>query len=239
MKRISWLEIAGHLAFWLLTTWVVTQLFSIERYEIEAIDGREEITITKFWGFTRFLLVGQLLRLVFFYGYLRLLRPWTTGAGRFPSLAGKAVILLLICLGLEGGFWLLYPPREPEAFPWLLVGGHYGFYWATATAYGFVQAWIRQSAARQALDLEKKKAELALLRSQLQPHFLFNTLNNLLAMVDQRTHPALADGFERLSDLLRYVVYETEQERVPLARELDFVRNYAELALLRFEETEV
>ena len=58
-------------------------------------------------------------------------------------------------------------------------------------------------------------------------------------MVDQANNPVLATSIDRLSALLRYVVYETTQEKVPVSREIEFIRNYAELQLLRFEPGEI
>ncbi len=90
---------------------------------------------------------------------------------------------------------------------------------------------------------EKKQreveAELAWLKNQINPHFLFNTLNNIssLAQIDgDETQEAIM----QLSDLLRYAMYETNKPKVPLEGEVEFMRNYIELMKLRCNEmTEV
>lgn len=76
--------------------------------------------------------------------------------------------------------------------------------------------------------------ELENLKGQISPHFLFNTMNNFygLAVDNSKKLPGL---MIRLSDLLRYSLYETKQEKVPLKDEIDYLRNYIELEKIRLE----
>lgn len=90
---------------------------------------------------------------------------------------------------------------------------------------------------------EKKQkvveAELAWLKNQINPHFLFNTLNNISSLTQIDADKA-QDTVMQLSDLLRYAMYETNKPKVPLEGEVDFMRNYIELMKLRCNEmTEV
>jgi LytS/YehU family sensor histidine kinase len=132
-------------------------------------------------------------------------------------------------------------PVFPEqlALPLTLSTGTIVFYYAISTTYGIGKLWQYSENMRQRLDIEKKQAELSLLRSQLHPHFLFNTLNNLLAMVNQQQNPQLANALDRLSGLLRYVVYETAKGKVSVKKEIAFIRDFSELQRLRFEPDEV
>lgn len=76
------------------------------------------------------------------------------------------------------------------------------------------------------------EAELAWLKNQLNPHFLFNTLNNISSLVQIDSDMA-QDKIGQLSDLLRYALYETKSEFVPLKGELEFMQNYIDLMSLR------
>jgi len=88
----------------------------------------------------------------------------------------------------------------------------------------------RITSARAAMA--QSKSELQLLQSQLSPHFLFNTLNNLYGL--SMTEPArLPPLLLKLSDLLRYSVYEVKELFVPLQHELDYIRNYVDFERLR------
>ena len=83
---------------------------------------------------------------------------------------------------------------------------------------------------------EENVAELKLLKAQLNPHFLFNTLNNLygLSVVKSDKLPAL---MLKLSDLLRYSLYETKETLVPLEKEIQYLENYISLEKIRLEDT--
>ena len=84
----------------------------------------------------------------------------------------------------------------------------------------------------QALKEDKLKTELAYLKTQVNPHFLFNTLNNMYVMA-KKNSDHLPDTIMQLSDLLRYQLYDTEEELVPLNNEIKYLQNYLELELLR------
>ncbi|TCI94194.1 sensor histidine kinase [Tenacibaculum sp. M341] len=82
---------------------------------------------------------------------------------------------------------------------------------------------------------EEKNAELKLLKAQLNPHFLFNTLNNLYGLSVIKSDK-LPDLMLKLSDLLRYSLYETKEVFVPLKREINYLENYISLEKIRLEE---
>ncbi len=82
------------------------------------------------------------------------------------------------------------------------------------------------------LSNQKLKTELQLLKSQVSPHFLFNTLNNIYSLSVTK-HDNAPLMIEKLSDLLRYIIYEGEQELVPLEREVELLENYTELQQLK------
>lgn len=94
------------------------------------------------------------------------------------------------------------------------------------------EKWLGLSVKEQQIEAEKKEIELKNLKNQLNPHFLFNTLNNIYALIGISTDKAQLAVHE-LSQLLRYVLYDNEQREVPLERDLMFVRNYIELMRLR------
>jgi LytS/YehU family sensor histidine kinase len=76
-------------------------------------------------------------------------------------------------------------------------------------------------------------AELQLLKAQVHPHFLFNTLNNIYSFA-QNTSPVAAKMITGLSDLLRYILYDCSQSLVPLSKELKMVRDYINLEQIRY-----
>ena len=105
-----------------------------------------------------------------------------------------------------------------------------------------IRHFIRTRQIRQQLKDEQAKhteAELAWLKNQINPHFLFNTLNNISSLT-QIDPDAAQDAIAQLSDLLRYAMYETNKKTVPISGEVEFMRNYIALMKLRCnEKTEV
>jgi len=86
------------------------------------------------------------------------------------------------------------------------------------------------------LKNEKKKAELLHLKSQVTPHFFFNTLNNLYGLVEQDTAKAQA-LILKLSEMMRYSVYEGQNDWVSLNDEIIYLENYMELHRMRYHKT--
>ncbi|HXC04007.1 MAG TPA: histidine kinase, partial [Bacteroidia bacterium] len=83
-------------------------------------------------------------------------------------------------------------------------------------------------------DLNKKNydMELALVKNQIHPHFLFNTLNNIDVLIEKDAAKA-SDYLKKLSDILRFMLYETKTELIPLQKELDYIGKYVELQKIR------
>ena len=88
----------------------------------------------------------------------------------------------------------------------------------------------------QNLKSGKREAELSLLRSQINPHFFFNTLNNLYALTITKSDQA-PEVILKLSDMMRYTIYEGEKEAVKLLDEITYLENYIELHKIRYKKT--
>lgn len=106
-------------------------------------------------------------------------------------------------------------------------------YAAFGIVYFFVQSEHQHQLKQARLMLANKQTELSFLRSQVNPHFLFNSLNNIYSLVYHQSDQSLT-AIARLSDLLRYMLYDTN-EKVPLQKELEYIEKYMELQQMRFE----
>lgn len=98
--------------------------------------------------------------------------------------------------------------------------------------------YIRSRRLKEELKEQQQKhteAELAWLKNQINPHFLFNTLNNISSLI-QIDADAAQDSIAKLSDLLRYAMYETNKPLVPLSGEVEFMQNYIDLMRLRHND---
>ena len=98
-----------------------------------------------------------------------------------------------------------------------------------------IRKWMEQQRINEALMREKVAAELALLRSQVQPHFIFNTLNNIY-MLSLKSSPLTSDMIYRLSALLSYMLYDSKRPLIEVEKEIDYIKNYINLEKIRYGE---
>ncbi|CAM1355147.1 sensor histidine kinase [Tenacibaculum ascidiaceicola] len=90
--------------------------------------------------------------------------------------------------------------------------------------------WIQE------LKKEKSKTELSLLKTQINPHFFFNTLNNLYALT-VKSSPQAPEVILKLSDMMRYTIYDGEKETVKISEEIAYLNNYIELHKIRYRKS--
>lgn len=105
-----------------------------------------------------------------------------------------------------------------------------------STAYGIVQHWLKTMARENQLKQEKLASELKFLKSQINPHFLFNTLNNIYSLAYRQSQEA-APMVAKLSKIMRYILYDCSESQVPLQKEAQLLQDYIELHQLKNGET--
>ncbi len=91
---------------------------------------------------------------------------------------------------------------------------------------------------KEQLEKQAVEAELYYLKAQINPHFLFNTLNNIHTLVYKQAATA-PEAVQRLASLMRYMIYESNAHTVPLSRELDYLQDYIALQQLRYKQSPV
>jgi len=95
--------------------------------------------------------------------------------------------------------------------------------------------WYKNQKYKLELENKNKTSELALLRTQLNPHFLFNTLNNIDSLIISNQEKA-SDAIIKLSEILRFMIYDTAVEKVSLEKEIGYLRSYISLQKLRLKD---
>jgi len=129
-------------------------------------------------------------------------------------------------------------PRPGTGFRWFLMVSNLG---TSLLVLGFslglklLEKVRRDEKTRKELEKEKLNAELAFLKNQISPHFFFNTLNNIYSLIGNNVEAA-KDSVHKLSKLMRYLLYESEKEKISLTLELEFLKNYIDLMKLRVTE---
>jgi LytS/YehU family sensor histidine kinase len=100
--------------------------------------------------------------------------------------------------------------------------------------FGVIINWFKTMNQKAELDKEKLSIELELIKSKLNPHFLFNTLNNIDSLIQQNPEKA-SSALIRLSDIMRYLTYETTADVVSIEKEIEYVKNFIELHRIRIK----
>ncbi len=106
---------------------------------------------------------------------------------------------------------------------------------ALGTSIKVTESWYENEKQRKEMENQKLGAELSLLKSQINPHFFFNTLNSIysLAIIKSDKTP---QAVIKLSEIMRYIIYDTELKLVPLSKEVEYIANYIELQRLRLSK---
>ncbi len=222
LKRLVRQRLLMHLLFWIAVTVYCFFVFRVSR----AIGPTLRVNL----GF----LPGHM---IFVYSLNYFLFPRYVLKGKFFSaFLGLLVILAIALTYLNfadvyithySGKKSLWPYNWPRAMYALFSIG-----WIAVTI-RLVKKWYVEKEIQHRLEKEKLTVELQLLRSQLHPHFLFNTLNSLYAMTLERSKEA-PEAVLQLSSLLRYILYECNDPLVPLCQEIKSLQDYIALEKMRF-----
>lgn len=105
---------------------------------------------------------------------------------------------------------------------------------------GIITALLRWAffAEKQSFEVKisQKSAELSHLRSQINPHFLFNALNTLYSVSLKENAERTSDGIQKLGDMMRFMLHENHQDRIPLSKEIEYLNNYIAIQRMRIDE---
>jgi sensor histidine kinase YesM len=186
-----------------------------------------------------------LTQMIFCYSLLYYLLPflykkrYTTFIAGFFLLSAVTIyiyyaehILLFSRIHRHAGMSFMQPP----VVLWFTVISFLTYFPRTAAlvlAIKIIKNWRARQQENQQLAREKANAELQLLKAQIHPHFLFNTLNNIYSFALNKS-PQAAMLIQKLSGTLHYMINECETKWVPLEKEMDMIRDYIELERIRY-----
>lgn len=182
---------------------------------------------------------GTLVNIVLFYiTSLYLIPRYSSNRKTFDFIALTAGLYLLLTLGetLTDHFFFVYyysSTRETLGSQLILNLVFNLIILSFALGYGLTMNWWKSEKLKQALKQEKLIAELNFLKSQINPHFLFNVLNMAFSSATCNGDEKTADIIEKLSGLMRYMLYESNVDKVNLEKEIEFLNNYIRLQKMR------
>ncbi len=187
------------------------------------------------------------LMVVFYINYLWLVPTFLFGKDR--RVYWLVNLVMMAAIGIPVHYWLLFThslfdaPGHP-LHPWTWVEDmvfimrdsfNVAVMAAVATAIALVQRVHHSEEARLEAEAARTEAELKNLRSQINPHFLLNTLNNIYALTAIDTERA-QDAIRQLSKLLRHLLYENQEQFVDFDKEVQFIESYINLMRIRLPQ---
>ena len=196
---------------------------------------REDGLIQSFF----FAAINTLFYAIIIYGNINVLYPRLYLSGKLLIYINASAVMLLAtgtarCYAiilLHNAFF----PAAPEAITFVLLANFVTadvLIFVLSFAFRIALAYFTIKKQSEQILLQKSQAELSLLKSQVQPHFLFNTLNNINYIL-YREAPETALFIERLADIMRYFVTESPKDKVSIGTEIKFLENYIELERIR------
>ena len=180
-------------------------------------------------------LINDLIYISYFYFNAGLLVPHFINRRKYREYAAAIITSFILLLFIT---WLiLFQLLEQKRFTF---GGHilFNFFFflfilAGSIAYSLIKDQIRADRIAREKENENLKTELSLLRSQASPHFMFNVLNNMVALARKKSD-LLEPSLLKFSSIMRYMLYDDDEEKVPLEREIEYLQSYIDLQQQRF-----
>jgi two-component system, LytTR family, sensor kinase len=177
--------------------------------------------------------VFSLVLIVFFYLNYYFLIPKIL----YRNKLGFYIICLLACFFVHhySGqlFRYMMMGNNEREFPLFATILPVGFVLAVSLALRVTSDRLREDRERKEQETENLKSELSFLRSQISPHFLFNIMNNLVAL-NRKKSELVEPTLIKLSQLMRYMLYNSDEKKVSIEREIEYLESYIDLQKLRF-----
>ena len=229
-RRLGWLVHA--------IVWIVLFFFPF------LFRGRNSGTVNLYEYLNFFIMLASALA-VFYLNYIYLVKRYLFTRQLWLYLLSNLLLFAAVTVLSHLLLNLIPPPeimppqgrvRRVPIPPMILVDGvKHIFLTALSVALKATSSWYQMDTERKELEKQRSEAELQNLKNQLNPHFLFNTLNNIYSLIAINGEQA-QEAVHELSRLLRYILYDSTQAFVTLAKDIDFVRNYVELMRIRMPQ---
>lgn len=213
---------AYHMLFWIIVLLILT-----------IVEGTQH---GFFFTITNELITIFFSVLIVYINLLYLIPNYLT-QNRFLTYALLLIVVVLVLTPIKTLIFYFkfahYPAEQERIQQTQLAFFLFHFLFATgSTIFKIVTDWFYYLREKQVLETETMQSELRFLKSQINPHFLFNTLNNLYALTLKKSDLA-PEIVIKLSEMMRYMLYDCNEKRVLLSKEVAYLQNYLDLEKLR------
>ncbi len=208
------------------------------------------VAIVQIGGIHPVFLVQILFNPLIFYANYSFLAPQLLLKKRIITYVVTSIAILTLFNFIANNFPIIHPSGRmdylvelEEGFPPVknlrnLIRGIFSLaFFLLGGFFRLMVDFYKRDKLSKATDAQRTKTELQFLKAQLNPHFLFNSLNSVYSLVRNKSNDA-SEAVLTLSELMRYMLYEANQEIVPLIKETEYIKNYVSLQRLRLSNTE-
>lgn len=225
----KWMVVLLHIIAW-------TLLFTLPKLLIPSYEGHEKTKdLPKAFNEIVFIVAIDFTWIILFYLNSLVFIPQTVYRKKYWI---YGLINLIAYFSIIFEIWLIFSLLgNSDHFNWRmhLVYTFFVFLFiqASSTAYQMIRDRIQADNLLKEKERENLKTELSFLRSQVSPHFMFNVLNNMVALARKKSDQ-LEPSLIKLSSLMRYMLYEADEDLVSLESEVEYLHSYIDLQLQRF-----
>jgi two-component system, LytTR family, sensor kinase len=229
---IRWRQVLAtftHFFFWVC--FIFLPLFLIENQQPVSLPQLKPEVQKELFQKTFFF--SQFLAVLIFYANSEILLPKLfkrKGIGFYVLVLVSALVL---CLTLAYAFRYWIMPTPPRT--WFTYSTFYLLISALgiSTCFRLLTDYQREHRLQNEQEKVRLQSELSFLRSQISPHFMFNLMNSLTALARKKSD-LLEPMIVKMSDLLRYMLYDSDETKVPIDKEINYLRSYVDLQKMRF-----
>ncbi len=241
-----------HIFIWVLLFLFFLWLVNFRHVYLNKSPDSAQISILRIFGYFRVLITFVMFAAIFYLNYYFLI-PRYLLKKKFKKYAAFIISILLAVSGIsylnqpapsefmQNRMSLSVKDFERRERPSRMIFLSFGdmllsfITLAVSTSVRGTREWFENEKRLKDIENQKLTAELSYLKAQINPHFFFNTLNGIYALA-RRKSDLTPDVILKLSDLMRYIIYEANTAKVLLSREISHIENYIELQRIRLNE---
>ena len=233
IRNRKWLRPTGHVVFWIayFLFMLVQYVYMKDDVNYRALLASLSMTLPVDIAATYFTVYYLMPRFLFRRKYVTSMLVFAFSAVVFILLQ-RCILYFIIIPTFHQEKW-----ADASFFPFNFFYSLINIYMVTGffMAVKLLKFWYEDQHIRTELETQNKESELALLRSQINPHFLFNTLNNIDTLIADNAEEASA-AIMKLSDIMRYMLFDSDTRFVPLSKEITYLESYVSLQKIRFRD---
>lgn len=230
MKQNIYLRIIFHILFWCAYV-----LACVVIYGFLGADWKQVLRATLLFlpaiAIPTYIIIYVVIpKLLFKKKYLVSISAFVLLPLGFTLLQRYSLILFNLFPGSEN-----YTLKDLINYQFLMVSFEAYLMISIAVGIKLFKLWFHNQQIRTRLEVQNLQSELSLMKAQVNPHFLFNTLNNIHSYIHYDRERS-ADAIIKLSEIMRYMLYETNAEVVALNKEISYIKSYIDLQQMRFDD---